>query len=164
MRCPWPLGFGWLRRRACSRRGSNASGSEGAEFALTLPERVLLAGRILWCCVGKLVCPTERSFFYSRWDVPAESDGWIGYLVAAVAVTVGLWMFRTRARGPLAGWLLFAGSLCLARGFFNLYPFLFSYVADHFQYLPSLAAIAVVTAAAVGIRTRSPVWLRRLGQ
>jgi tetratricopeptide (TPR) repeat protein len=138
-------------------------GAEGAEFALSAMERVLLAGRILWFYVGQLLWPTELSFFYLRWDVAAESGGWIGYLVAAIAVTIGLWMFRTRARGPLAGWLLFAGSLFPALGFFNVYPFLFSYVADHFQYLPSLGAIAAVTAGGAAALVRGPEWLRRWG-
>jgi hypothetical protein len=40
-----------------------------------------------------------------------------------------------RWRGALVGLLFFAGTLLPALGFFNAYPFRFSYVADHFQYL-----------------------------
>lgn len=138
-------------------------GADGAEFALTLPERALLAGRTLWFYVGKLFWPADLSFFYPRWDVPAESAGWIGYLVAAVAVTIALWVFRVRARGPLAGWLFFAGSLFPALGFFNVYPFLFSYVADHFQYLPSMGAVAAVAAGIAGFWAQGSAWLRRCG-
>ncbi|HVT73739.1 MAG TPA: tetratricopeptide repeat protein [Lacunisphaera sp.] len=138
-------------------------GAEGMAFELTFLQRVLLAGRILWFYLGKLAWPVDLTFFYARWDVPAEALGWVGYLVAAVAVTGLLWAWRARMRGPLAGWLLFAGSLFPALGFFNVYPFLFSYVADHFQYLASVGAMA---SAAGGVAVVLAGWgrtARRLG-
>jgi tetratricopeptide (TPR) repeat protein len=125
-------------------------GASGAAFDLTWPQRVLLAGRVLWFYVGKLLWPANLSFVYPRWNVPAEAAGWWGWLLAALAVTIVLWSVRHRWRGPLAAWLFFAGSLFPALGFFNVYPFLYSYVADHFQYLASVGAIAAASAA-VGI-------------
>jgi tetratricopeptide (TPR) repeat protein len=141
----------------------NWIGAEGAEFELTFTERVLLAGRVFWFYLQKLLWPVELSFFYPRLDVPTESSGWPGYLAAAVATTVVLWMLRRRTRGPLAGWLLFGGSLFPALGFFNIYPFLFSYVADHFQYLASLGLIASVSGGAVRMLAGRPQWLRATG-
>ena len=58
------------------------------------------------------------------------------------------WKLRNRSRGPLAAVLLFAGILFPALGFLNVYPFVYSYVADHFQYL---ASIAIITVASAGI-------------
>src|SRR5436853_4713787 len=55
-------------------------------------------------------------------------------------------MVRRRTRGPLAALLFFVGSLFPALGFFNVYPFIFSFVADHFQYLASLGIIALAAA------------------
>jgi tetratricopeptide (TPR) repeat protein len=52
------------------------------------------------------------------------------------------WHFRGRSRAPLAVALLFLGMLVPALGFVDVFPFVFSYVADHFQYLPSLAILA----------------------
>jgi len=123
-------------------------GAEGARFDLTFGHRLLLAGRVIWFYLGKLVWPADLAFIYPRWDVPAAAAGWYGWLGGAVAVTVVLWLIRRRARGPLAGWLFFVGSLFPALGFFNVYPFLYSYVADHFQYLASLG---VITTGAAGI-------------
>jgi tetratricopeptide (TPR) repeat protein len=123
-------------------------GAEGAAFDLTLVQRTLLAGRIVWFYLGKLLWPSPLMFFYPRWDAAAAAPGWIGFLGAAIAVTVALWRLRNRARGPLAAWLFFTGSLFPALGFFNVYPFVISYVADHFQYLASLG---LITAAAAGI-------------
>ena len=51
-----------------------------------------------------------------------------------------------RRRSVLAAWLFFLGSLVPALGFFDVYPFRYSYVADHFQYLPSLGMFALAGA------------------
>lgn len=140
-------------------------GAEGAAFVLTASERLLLAGRVLWFYLGKLAWPFDLMFIYPRWDVSAEARGWAGFLAGAVVLTLALWGLRRRTRGPLAGWLFFAGSLFPVLGFLNVYPFLFSYVADHFQYLASLGIIVLAAAAAgtwlAGIpgRWRGAGWL-----
>lgn len=121
-------------------------GAEGAAFALSFFQRLLLAGRVVWFYLGKLAWPADLIFIYPRWNVPAEAMGWIGCLAGILAVTAGLWMIRRRSRGPLAAWLFFVGSLFPALGFFNVYPFLFSYVADHFQYLACLGPVVLVAA------------------
>jgi tetratricopeptide (TPR) repeat protein len=63
-------------------------------------------------------------------------------------LTAALVAIGRRARGPLAAWLFYVGSLFPVLGFFNVYPFLFSYVADHFQYLASIGFFAAVAGAA----------------
>jgi tetratricopeptide (TPR) repeat protein len=124
-------------------------GAEGGAFDLTLAQRCLLAGRVVWFYLGKLVWPADLVFVYPRWDVKTASAGWAAYLAAAVLVTAALWLVRRRSRGPLAAWLFFVGSLFPALGFFNVYPFIFSYVADHFQYLASMGILAAASAGAV---------------
>ncbi len=123
-------------------------GAEGAAFELDFAQRGLLAGRVVWFYLGKLAWPADLAFFYPRWKINAGAIvAWLP-LVAAVALTVILLRRRdTRTRGPLVAWLLFVGSLFPALGFFNVFPFLYSFVADHFQYLPSLAIFALAGAA-----------------
>ena len=58
------------------------------------------------------------------------------------------WRARHRSRGPLAALLFFGGTLFPALGFINVYPFRYSFVADHFQYLASLGIITLVAAGA----------------
>ena len=128
-------------------------GAQGAEFTLTAIERVLLAGRALWFYLDNAIRP-GMTFSYPRWEI---SQGvWWQYLfpVAAMAVAVGAWRWRRQSRTPLAVLLLFAGTLFPALGFFNVYPFRYSYVADHFQYLASAPLFACVAAWMMGILQR----------
>src|SRR5208282_687782 len=67
------------------------------------------------------------------------------YLGALLAVLAGTAWLARRTRGPLAGLLFFAGTLFPVLGFFNVYPFIFSFVADHFQYLAGLGVIVLAS-------------------
>jgi tetratricopeptide (TPR) repeat protein len=122
-------------------------GAEGADFTLGLLDRFVLAGRVIWFYLGNLLWPANLTFIYPRWTVDASV--WWQWLfpVAALAALGGLCWWRARSPGPLAAALLFGGSLFPVLGFFNVYPFIYSYVADHFQYLASLALFALAAAA-----------------
>ena len=121
-------------------------GAEGGEFALSLVDRALLAGRIVWFYAGKLFLPVDLIFIYPRWTIDAEAIWQWLFPLALLGVLAALWVVRSRARAPLAVVLLFIGSLFPVGGFFNVYAFMFSYVADHWQYLPCLALIAPAAA------------------
>ncbi|MCR6655507.1 MAG: tetratricopeptide repeat protein [Opitutus sp.] len=132
-------------------------GAQGSLYALSLDQRTLLAARVVWFYLGKLVWPADVTFFYPRWDLPAETGRGLFCLGAALAFTAALWLFRRRLRGPLAAWLLFAGVLFPVMGFFNVYAFAFSYVADHFQYLAiPVFAGAVIVGAQAGLSALAP--------
>lgn len=122
-------------------------GAQGPQYSLTLPQRLLLAGRVPWFYAWKALWPANLMFTYPRWKI--DSGELRQYLfpigMAALAVALG-WLAR-KNRGPLAGFLFFAGTLFPALGFLNVYPFRYSYIADHFQYLALLGII--VPAAAV---------------
>jgi Tfp pilus assembly protein PilF len=120
-------------------------GAHGPEYTLTLTQRFLLAGRVIWFYLGKLLWPANLTFSYPRWII--DSSTWWQYLFPAgvVAVAVALATVARKHRGPLAGFLIFAGTLFPALGFLNVYPFRYSYVADHFQYLASLGIIVPVS-------------------
>jgi tetratricopeptide (TPR) repeat protein len=121
-------------------------GAQGGTFELTVAERVLIAGRAVWFYVSKLAWPMNLTFIYPRWRL--DPSDWIQWLWPAVMVafTFALWRIRTRSRAPLAAWLLFVGTLTPALGFINVYPFRYSFVADHFQYLASISLIAIASA------------------
>jgi Tfp pilus assembly protein PilF len=127
-------------------------GAQGAEFNFSLVERCLIAGRAIWFYLGKLFWPADLIFSYPRWKI-SHTIWWEYLYPAAAALLLGvLWFLRRWARGPLAALLYFVGTLFPALGFFNVYPFKFSFVADHFQYL---ACVGPIVAASVGVHAIS---------
>jgi protein O-mannosyl-transferase len=138
-------------------------GAEGGTFDLTLVERCLLAGRVVWFYIGKLFWPAELLFFYPRWEVSRTAAWQYVFPAAAILLVVALWWLRRRWRGPLAGLLFFAGTLFPVLGFFNAYLFRYTYVADHFQYLASLGIIAVVSAGVAMLLEWWGLWRRPVG-
>jgi tetratricopeptide (TPR) repeat protein len=130
-------------------------GAKGEAFELSFAQRILIAGRAPWFYLGKLLWPRELVFIYERWTPdPRNWTQWL-YPVAAVALVLALWLLRRRiSRGPLAAVLLFGGMLFPVLGFFNVYPFLFSFVADHFQYLASIGILALLAACFTRIGRR----------
>ncbi len=121
-------------------------GARGADFSLTLLQRCLLAGRALWFYLATLLWPSNLIFIYPHWTIDASRWPQYVFPVGAIATAVCLWLLRGRTRAPLAGFLFFAGTLFPALGFVDAYPFRFSYVADHFQYLASLGVIVPIAA------------------
>jgi Flp pilus assembly protein TadD len=132
------LGTVWVEREYI--------GASGPAFDFSLIERVLIAGRAVVFYATTLFWPVNLTFVYPRWEV---SQGvWWQYLfpIGVIAVVVWCWLLRAKTRAPMAVALLFIGTLFPALGFFNVYPFIFSFVADHFQYLASLSLIAAAAA------------------
>ena len=135
-------------------------GAKGESFDFGFVERCLIAGRAFWFYLGKLFWPVDLIFIYPRWQI--SSSVWWQYLFPAAALLLFAILFalRKRWRGPLAGMLIFAVMLFPALGFFNVYPFIYSFVADHFQYLASVAVIALVAAGATLSAKKLPPGLR----
>jgi tetratricopeptide (TPR) repeat protein len=137
----------------------NHVGAEGPAWALTFAQRFLVAGRALWFYAEKLVWPVNLTFVYPRWRI--NTAVWWQWLfpAAVIAVVATLAVMRRRlGRGPLAAVLLFVGTLGPALGFINIYPMRFSFVADHFQYLATVALILLFAAWA----SRWPHWASAL--
>jgi tetratricopeptide (TPR) repeat protein len=123
-------------------------GAQGEAFDLSIIERCLIAGRAFWFYLFKLAWPAKLTFIYPRWQVD-ETIWWqYAFPIAAILLLAVLWKLQRKWRAPLAGTLLFAGMLFPALGFVNVYPFVYSFVADHFQYL---ACIGMIVLAASGI-------------
>ena len=135
-------------------------GAQGTDFALTLVQRCLLAGRVFWFYLGKLFWPADLIFIYPRWTVDASQAWQWLFPLGALALLAGLWLGRQR--GAVAGLLFFAGTLFPALGFINVYPFTFSFVADHFQYLACAGILTLVSAGFMSLAPRIPVWSGRL--
>jgi tetratricopeptide (TPR) repeat protein len=129
-------------------------GAQGPAFALSAAQRLLIAGRACWFYLGKLLWPAPLVFMYPRWTVvPTDPWQWLPVLGAAGALAA---LALGRRRGALACALCFLGSLFPTLGFLNVYAFLYSFVADHWQYLASLAVFAGAGALAAALPGRGP--------
>jgi hypothetical protein len=121
-------------------------GAQGPQYALTFTQRLLLAGRAPWFYAWKALWPADLMFVYPHWKIDTGEIWQYCFPLGLAAVAVALGWLARKKRGPLAGFLFFAGTLFPALGFLNVYPFRYSYVADHFQYL-ALLGILVPAAA-----------------
>ena len=120
-----------------------------ADWSLGIADRLIVAGKDIWFYVGKALWPAHLVFVYPRWDVVAHSIGsWLP-LVATGVVGIALWVWRRQAwaRAGLVGMAFFLIALLPALGFFDVYYFRYSFVADHFQYLASLGIMALAATA-----------------
>jgi protein O-mannosyl-transferase len=115
---------------------------------LSLLDRCLIAGRAFWFQLSKLLWPSNLTFVYPRWDINAGV--WWQYLfpVGVLGLLVILWSLRRWSRAPLAGVLIYILLLLPSLGFLNIYFFVYSFVADHWQYL---ACLGIITPCASGI-------------
>lgn len=130
-------------------------GALGADWALNPGERVFIAGRALWFYAGKVFWPEPLTFNYPAWQIDTSAPlQWL-FPVSALAVVVGAFALRGRiGRGPLAAVLIFIGALLPVLGFVDFYAMRYSFVADHFAYLPSVALLALATATVARIAPR----------
>jgi len=123
----------------------------GPDWVQTFPERLIIAGKALWFYLGKLVWPHPLIFIYPRWHV--DSSKVVAYLplMAAIAAMIALWSVRAQlGRALVFAAAYYVISLFPVLGFFSVYFFRYSFVSDHFQYLASMAPLAL---AGAGIAT-----------
>jgi tetratricopeptide (TPR) repeat protein len=136
-------------------------GATGDTYDYSDLDRVLIAGRALWFYAGKLAWPQDLTFAYAKWAI--DSSAWWPYLypAGAVAVVAALALFGRRiGHGPLVAVLVFIVMLSPALGFINVYWHRYYFVADHMQYLPCIALIALGVAAAARGARRLGTWAR----
>ena len=127
-------------------------GAQGSDFALTFPQRCLIAGRAFWFYLGKLFWPANLCFVYPRWQ-PDPGSGWQWlYPVTAIGALFTLWLARGRiGRGPVTALFFYVGTLFPVLGFMNAYGMRYSFVWDHWVYLSALGIIALVAALVVRV-------------
>ena len=119
-------------------------GAIGPDWDFSFLDRFLIAGRVLWFYIGKLVWPNPIIFIYPRWII--DDSIWWQYIypLAFLLLIFILWYLRKHInRGPLIAILFFAGSLFPVLGFFDVVFISYSFVADHFQYIACIGIIVI---------------------
>jgi tetratricopeptide (TPR) repeat protein len=123
------------------------SGALGPEWNQSLPERVVIAGKVIWFYLGKLCWPHPLTFIYPRWQIEALNP--MAYLpvLAAAGGLLFLWLKRNgHQRSLFFATAYFVTALFPVLGFFSVYFFRYSLVGDHLQYLASIGPIALAGA------------------
>src|SRR5438270_4782135 len=124
----------------------NFVGAHGTVFQLSILQRCLIPARDFWFYLFKLLWPVKLTFIYLRWQISGAI--WWQYLfpLTLILLLALIWRLRKKNRGPLAAVLVFLGLLFPALGFINVYPFIYSFVADHFQYLACVGPLTLFAA------------------
>lgn len=143
------------------------SGALGHEWEQSWPERFVIAGKAAWFYLAKLIWPNPLLYIYPRWKIDAAQPlAWLP-LAGATAGMFALWRGRAgRMRPVFFAAAYFVVSLFPVLGFFSVYFFRYSFVADHFQYLASMGPLALAGAGAAVLMDywpREARWLRPAG-
>jgi tetratricopeptide (TPR) repeat protein len=112
----------------------------------TIGWRLAMAGAVPWFYLYKDLWPFELLMIYRRWNIDAGSLRWYLPGVALVVSAVVLLCLHRRswARNLIFALGYFLVMLFPTLGFFDMYFFVHSLVADHWQYLSIIGVIALV--------------------
>jgi Flp pilus assembly protein TadD len=122
-------------------------GTEGAAYAMSFLERVLVASRAFWFYLGKFFWPANLSFNYPLWKINPADPLAYGWLVAGIALCVAIFFGRRFfGRSVEVAAVFFAATMAPLLGFVMLYTFRYTYIADHYQYVAMIGPAALIAA------------------
>ena len=117
--------------------------------------RIIIAGRAIWFYAAKLLIPVQLMTIYPRWNINIHQLWQYGYGIAVFLLLITLGYFRRRiGRESLMLVLYFILMLSPTLG---IIPFAYmdnSFVADRYQYLPSIGLITLFSAFLVQLKER----------
>ena len=128
-------------------------GTNRALFPFLSPiERILVASRAVWFYLSKIFWPSNLTFIYPRWNIsPADLLDYI-WLLAGLAACVSIYFLRRYfGRGVEVAAAFFVATLSPVLGFFMLFTFRYTFVADHYEYLACVGPIALASAGIVSL-------------
>ncbi len=119
-------------------------------------DKIIIAGRALWFYLWKLIWPVNLTFSYPLWNInPADIWQYV-WPAACILVLFSVWLLRKHlGRGSVTAIIFFPAMLFPMLGFFSLYTFVYTYVADHYQYMACIGPITLAAAGASIIFNRS---------
>lgn len=134
-----------------------SSGATGFEWEHGLVSRLALAGQVSAFYLRKLLWPDPLMFIYPRWDIGISAMSLApGAALAAAAAALAAVSRNATARALLAASLVYLINLFPVMGFFDIYFSRYSFVADHFAYLPLVPIFALAGYALAELATPHP--------
>ncbi|MGA2799074.1 MAG: hypothetical protein ABSE63_15955, partial [Thermoguttaceae bacterium] len=136
-------------------------GLEGVIRIASFTQRLLGSGCVVWFYLYKAILPIDLSFVYANWNIEAGNPLWWLPLLSALAVTAVLWRYRKSWSRPLLfAWGFFCVVLVPVMGFTDVYFMRYALVADHYEHIAIIAAIALASAIWGAWRRAAPGWVR----
>ena len=119
-------------------------------------DRLAGAGCEVWFYLYKAVMPIDLSFVYRQWKIEAVNPLLWLPLLAALAVTAVLWVYRGSWGRPLLfAWGFFGVALVPVLGFTDVGFMKYSLVADRYQHIAIIGVIALASAGLGGWQRRA---------
>ena len=101
----------------------------------------------IWFYLYKALLPLNLCFFYPQWEINAGNMLYWLPLAAAANVTILLMIYRkTWSRPLLFAWGFYCVALCRALGIIDTNFMKYSLVADHYQHIALIGAVALAGA------------------
>jgi protein O-mannosyl-transferase len=123
-------------------------GSGEAIRSAGFSERLLGAGGVVWFYLYKALLPLDLAFVYRQWDIQTGNLLWWLPLLAVLAVTAMLLLYRKGwSRPVLFAWGFFCVSLTPVMGFADVGFMKHALVADHYQHVAIIGVIALAAAS-----------------
>ncbi|MEC8554619.1 MAG: tetratricopeptide repeat protein, partial [Planctomycetota bacterium] len=120
-------------------------GAIGDDWNYGFVERVGIASRCVVHYIQQCSVPFEQMFFYPRYEPKINATALFAILACfTIAFSLTIYTWNQRKRGAISSVAFFVGSALPALGFLNVYPHRFSFVADHFVYLPVVGVFCFV--------------------
>jgi len=127
--------------------------------ARSWPQRLATAGDAVWFYLGKLVWPYPLITIYPRWHIDAaQVASYLSLLLVLIVFSILWFKQRERSRPIFFAFAYFLAALLPVLGLANMNFFLYSFVADHFQYLASMGPLALAGAGMVRLADFASSW------
>jgi len=121
--------------------------------------RLVVAGCVPWFYLEKALLPVDLTVIYSKWQIDPSLR--VSYMPGAALLGCFLvfwWKRRSWGRPFLFGLGCFVVMLLPVMGFFDQHFYIYSFVADHWQYYSIVGVIALAVAGweSISHRTSEP--------
>ncbi|HZZ27281.1 MAG TPA: tetratricopeptide repeat protein [Pirellulales bacterium] len=124
---------------------------------VSLIQRLLGAGAVIWFYLEKAIFPLHLVFVYPQWHIDPNNPLW--WLPDIATATVTFFLLRNRnssqwkwIRPAIFAWAFFCIALLPVMGFTDVGYMRHSLVADHYQHIALIAVVALVAAAFFRLR------------
>ena len=151
---PWVL-LGFLAALMTIHIEHGRVGAHGPMFHFTLAQHLIIAGKDLWFYPIKLFWPWPMLEIYPRWHVHHFAMWqWIFPVSACAVPLILLALSRKIGRGPFVAVAAYGLLISPLLGFIAFYTEIYTFVADHYQYLACIGIIVLATQVAMRILHR----------